>query len=282
MTKVRSRRDGERLRECNAANDPRTKLTSRLDCLFLPGYDCAMPKSATAHAPRRTQEERSAATQARLLDAAVDCLVELGFGATTTTVVAERAGVSRGAQLHHFATRAQLVGAAVQHVFAGLTRDYQQGFARVAARTDRVRGAIDLLWSIYLQPRHLAALDLYLAARTDGELRAVLAPIAARHRDNVLALARAYFPEAAASRARFDTVIDLILSTMLGMALSRGLHGDRPADAAVLAEIERLARELTSAPPADDGRRTAPARGARRVARRTARARGARPDQTKD
>jgi AcrR family transcriptional regulator len=224
-----------------------------------------MPTTATARAPRRTQEERSAATQARLLDAAVACLVELGYGATTTTVVAERAGVSRGAQLHHFATRAQLVGAAVQHVFAGLTDDYQQGFARVAARTDRVRGAIELLWSIYLQPRHLAALDLYLAARTDAELRAVLAPIAARHRDNVLALARAYFPEAAASQPRFDTVIDLILDTMLGMALSRGLHGDRPAERAVLAEIERLARELTTPAASAGGPATRSARRARRT-----------------
>jgi hypothetical protein len=103
---------------------------------------------------------------------------------------------------------------------------------------------------MYLQPRHLAALDLYLAARTDAELRAVLAPIAARHRDNVLALARAYFPDAAASQARFDAVIDLILSTMLGMVLSRGMHGARPAEGAVLAEIECLARDLTTPTPA--------------------------------
>jgi AcrR family transcriptional regulator len=222
-----------------------------------------MPSRAAAQQPkRRTQEERSAATQARLLDAAVACLVELGYGATTTTVVAERAGVSRGAQLHHFATRAQLVGAAVQHVFAGLTADYQQGFARVAETADRVQAAVELLWSMFVQPRHLAALDLYLAARTDGELRAVLAPIAAQHRDNVLQLARAYFPDAAASHARFDAVIDLILNTMLGLALSRGLYGERRADAAVLAEIERLARDLTTPQRGSAGRVKSPKRRA--------------------
>lgn len=221
-----------------------------------------MPAASPAPARRRTQEERSAATQARLLDAAVACLVELGYGGTTTTVVAERAGVSRGAQLHHFATRAELVGAAVQHVFAGLTEDFRAGFARVAATRDRVRGAIELLWSVYLEPRHLAALDLYLAARTDAELRAILAPISARHRDNVLALARAYFPEAAAARPRFDAVLDLILESMLGMVLTRSLHGARPAEAAVLAEIERLARDLVGAPP------TSPPPSTLRVARR--------------
>lgn len=223
-----------------------------------------MPGASPATPQRRTQEARSAATQARLLDAAVACLVELGYGGTTTTVVAERAGVSRGAQLHHFATRAQLVGAAVQHVFAGLTDDYRQGFARVATSEDRVRGAIELLWSIYLQPRHLAALDLYLAARTDAELRAVLAPISARHRDNVLALARAYFPETAASEPRFDAVIDLVLDTMLGMVLSRSLHGERPAEAGVLAELERLARRLVTTPASQ--RRS---RGARRARKAT-------------
>lgn len=221
-----------------------------------------MPAASPAPARRRTQEERSAATQARLLDAAVSCLVELGYGGTTTTVVAGRAGVSRGAQLHHFATRAELVGAAVQHVFAGLTEDYRAAFAGIADNPDRVHGAIELLWSIYLQPRHLAALDLYLAARTDAELRAVLTPISARHRDNVLALARAYFPDAAASQPRFDAVIDLILETMLGMVVTRSLHGEQPPEAAVLAEIERLARELVSAPPAP------PRPRALRVARR--------------
>ena len=61
----------------------------------------------------RTQQERSRVTQQRLLDATVDCLVEHGWAGTTTTLIAERAGVSRGAQLHHYPTKAALVLAAV-------------------------------------------------------------------------------------------------------------------------------------------------------------------------
>ncbi|HEY8515965.1 MAG TPA: TetR/AcrR family transcriptional regulator [Candidatus Binatia bacterium] len=201
-----------------------------------------MPKAAPA--TRRTQEERSATTRARLLDAAVESLVELGYGGTTTTVVAERAGVSRGAQLHHFGTRAQLIGAAVQHVFQGLTDAYREGFAAIPPDADRVEAAVDLLWKMFLQPRHLAALDLYLAARTDPELRAALAPVAARHRENVMKLAREYFPEAAKHGARFTVLLDLILDAMLGMAVARGLYGEREGDRAVLAELRRLAREL--------------------------------------
>ena len=66
---------------------------------------------------RRTQEERSAATRAKLLDATIDCLIELGYAGTTTTLIAERAGVSRGAQLHHFPSKDALYRAVVLDSF---------------------------------------------------------------------------------------------------------------------------------------------------------------------
>ena len=65
---------------------------------------------------RRSQDERTAQTRARVLDAVLGCLVERGYAGTTTTAVAARAGVSRGAQLHHYRTRAALVAAAVEHL----------------------------------------------------------------------------------------------------------------------------------------------------------------------
>ena len=72
-----------------------------------------MTDPLAAHS-RRTQRERSAATQAALLDAAIDCLIAEGYANTTTSRVAARAGLSRGAHLHHFQTRAALVAAAVE------------------------------------------------------------------------------------------------------------------------------------------------------------------------
>jgi len=68
-------------------------------------------------AVRVSQEERSRAMRARLMDATIDCLVEHGFGGTSTTLISERAGVSRGAQLHHFKTKEKLVYATMEHVF---------------------------------------------------------------------------------------------------------------------------------------------------------------------
>src|SRR5512139_3046839 len=112
---------------------------------------------------RRTQEERSAATQRALLDAAVECLIDGGHQGFSTTVVADRAGVSRGAQLHHFPTRASLVSAALAHVFAGLTEDYQRRFAELAEEDRSPARAVALLQAICLDPRHQAVLDLYAA-----------------------------------------------------------------------------------------------------------------------
>jgi AcrR family transcriptional regulator len=198
-----------------------------------------MPSTASRMRPRRTQAERSAATQEKLLDAALECLVELGYSGTTTTVVAERAGVSRGAQLHHFPTRAALVAAAVEHLYARLTDAYQTRFARHHG-TDRLRAAIDLLWSMFTEPRYTAVLELFTAARTDAELRAHLRPIAARHQANVDRLARRYFPRLA-RRPGFDATLTLLLDAMQGMATARAVHLHGPSETARLDGLYRMA-----------------------------------------
>lgn len=198
---------------------------------------------------RRTNAERSATTQARLLDAALACLVERGYGGTTTIEVADRAGVSRGAQLHHYPTRAALMAAAVEHLYARLTAEYQAGFAALSPRADRLRAAIDLLWRIFTRPDFAAAGELVIAARTDSELRAHLAPIAARHQANVGRLARAYFPREAARGARFDAVLTLILDAMSGMAAARELHLPGPSTRQRLATLHAIASQALAGDP---------------------------------
>lgn len=191
---------------------------------------------------RRTQEERSAATQRALLDAAVACLIEDGYQAFSTTTVADRAGVSRGAQLHHYPNRAALVSAAVAHVFAGLTEDYEKRFAALGEHERSPARAVALLQDICLDPRHFAVLDLYAAARTDAELRESLVPVAARHRDNVIGLAGRYFPEAAGDE-RFQLMLSLLLHAVVGMALSHGFQGPDAAAPALTLLLEQLATD---------------------------------------
>jgi AcrR family transcriptional regulator len=207
---------------------------------------------------RRTQEQRSSATRARILDATLECLAELGYADTTTIVVAERAGVSRGAQLHHFPTRAALISAAVQFLFARLTDSYEAAFAHVAPGAERVSAAVDLLWEIFQDARLTAVLELYVAARTDEELRRELVPIADRHHENVLRMARGYFPDAAANPA-FAALLDVVLDALQGLAVRRLVTADPTTLGASVALVKNIARRAIAdlSPPRRDGTRSA-------------------------
>ncbi|MEO3776285.1 helix-turn-helix domain-containing protein [Micromonospora sp. B11E3] len=135
-----------------------------------------MPTAST----RVAQQERSRATRARLLEATVECLVEHGWAGTTTTVVAARAGVSRGAQLHHYPTKAALVTAAVTHLTERRAAELRAEAEALPAGPQRLDGVIDLLGAAFTGPLFVAALELWVAARTDSELRAALVPLEAR------------------------------------------------------------------------------------------------------
>src|SRR5258708_17704809 len=117
-------------------------------------------------------QERSVATRLALLDAALDCLVERGYAATTTIETARRAGVSRGAQLHHFPSKGDLLSAAIDHLLQRRLEEFRKAFADLDPNVDLVDGAIDLLWSMFEGPTFVAWAELWVAAPT----RPALAP----------------------------------------------------------------------------------------------------------
>ncbi|HET8961736.1 TetR/AcrR family transcriptional regulator [Nocardioides sp.] len=128
-------------------------------------------------ATRVPQEERTRAMRARLLEATVDCLVERGFSHTSTTLVSERAGVSRGAQLHHFPTKNALVVAAVEHLTDVRGADLAAGAARLPTGKRRTRAVLQMLADHFTGPVFTAALELWVAARTDETLLAAVEPL---------------------------------------------------------------------------------------------------------
>lgn len=125
---------------------------------------------ATPTATRRTQEQRSAETRARLLDATIECLVRYGNTGTTTPRVAEMAGVTRGAQVHHFGSKNDLVIAALQHLAAKRTAAAVGNVADLAVTADPVGAVLDLLWDLHQGPMFVAAVELWVAGRTDPAL----------------------------------------------------------------------------------------------------------------
>ena len=129
---------------------------------------------------RQRQADRSRETRRKLMEATVDCLVEHGWSGTTTTLVAERAGVSRGAQLHHFRTRNELVTAAVEYVGVESAQLLKQHAESVTGAADRTRAVVELIADFYASPLFTAALELWVAARTDPDLKPVVVALETR------------------------------------------------------------------------------------------------------
>jgi AcrR family transcriptional regulator len=192
--------------------------------------------TVTALKPRRTQEERSSAMRARLLDATVECLLELGYGGTTTVEIVRRAGVSRGAQLHHFPTKAELVITAVEYLAERRQREFMQAFAKLPPGTDRASAAIDLLWSILSGPTFYAWLELAVAARTDAGLRESVAAATRRVMQMVHDTFRAIFPQPPGVEL-VDDPTKFVFALMTGMAVEKMLN---PADPALQQNLDAL------------------------------------------
>jgi AcrR family transcriptional regulator len=183
-----------------------------------------------AEAPaRRTQAERRASTRSALVRATVECLVELGYARTTTQEVQTRAGVSRGALTHHFTTKAELVVAAVDHLYEGFSESVRTAAAALPADpASRVRLGVELVWQRLHGPLFIAAMELWGAARTDAELRAALLPHERRLGQQLRGLAAEVFGERLARHPSSEAVYQVLLTSMRGQAMTYALQPDAP------------------------------------------------------
>lgn len=190
---------------------------------------------------RRTQAERRTHTRQALLDATFDCLVERGYGSTSTNDIIRLAGVSRGALLHHFASKAELMGEAVDHVFTRCEMEFREAFAALPVEQRTLDRALQELWVIFRGPTFDAAVELLVAARTDAELQAVLHQVLERFRRNVLADFGVLFPATAAG-PQGATLVELAFTVLEGAALNHDVGFADEAEA-VVAMLRGFARE---------------------------------------
>ena len=200
-----------------------------------------MASTAVARRARRTQAERSALTRGQLLDATVECLSALGYARTTTTEIAERAGVSRGAQLHHFPTKAELVITAVGHLFDRRHAEFVDAIGRLPAGAPRTTAAIDLLWRMVSGPTFYAWLEITVAARTDPELRAPVAALTARFMETVRKTFADLFPAPADTNPLYDVAPFFVFALMDGLALEKIVTDDPDRIRSVLDALKSLA-----------------------------------------
>jgi AcrR family transcriptional regulator len=194
----------------------------------------------TIQAPsREPQQDRSRATRRRLLEAAIDCLATVGWAGTTVAVVAERAGVSRGAAQHHFRTREELVTAAVEYgteVRLAEVRDRLQESADPRLSTLDV---LTMLAEMYTSPLFRAALQLWVAAGSDDALRDQVVPLESRvgretHRVTIEVL------RADESRPGVRESVQATLDLVRGLGLADLLTDDEARRTRLLAQWARM------------------------------------------
>jgi AcrR family transcriptional regulator len=193
---------------------------------------------------RRSQEERSAATRERLLDATIETLVEKGYVRATTTEIVRRAGLSRGAQVHHFPTKAELVRSAVAHLARRREQELREEFARIDGKADRLSSAIDLLWSGYAGPLFTAVLELIVAARTDPELAETISTLQLNVQRGIEGFIRETFGPQLLRRKAFRDGLELTVSLMTGLALQGLADGESSRERDLLEMWKRLVRPL--------------------------------------
>ena len=200
-----------------------------------------------APAQRRTQAERRAATRTRLLEATIECLAEHGYAGTTTIEVARRAGLSRGAQLHHFGTKTELVTAAVEHLHGRLLDEFRTAMASLPATADALETSIDVIWGLYSSPLTVAWMELSLAARTDEDLRTRMAALDRRF----VASAREAFAEVfplQAADAGYSVAPLFTFALLDGLALRHLVVRDDDEVDTVLAALKAVAHLMAPTP----------------------------------
>jgi AcrR family transcriptional regulator len=189
---------------------------------------------------RRTQEERSAATRGRLLEATIDLLIERGYARLTTADIAKRAGVSNGARVHHFPTKEELVVAANKELYANAVSlgTARSKSARHSAHP--IKDCFEDLLSLYFGRWFLGSLDATVAARTDKRLAKKLHPIIVDYHADIRRAWTGAFAEAGFTAREADETYEVVLHTVRGMALS-SVRMPKPAvNTALVARVTAL------------------------------------------
>lgn len=196
-------------------------------------------------------QERAVRTRTRILDATVDTLINDGYRATTTASVQAMAGVSRGALMHHFPSRQDLLLQAVGHLATKRGEWFRDRAAALDPRSDRIAAGMSLLWSTMSGPLFAAATELWVAARTDDALREALLV----HERQLGEAAREVIAEVLGmpdpDATDFRRALDVALQIFRGASLTALLRDDARWERHIVAVATTTFREMLTDPDPD-------------------------------
>jgi AcrR family transcriptional regulator len=172
------------------------------------------------------QVQKSAMTRATILEATIQCFVKAGYKNTTTSRIAEEAGVSRGAMLHHFPSRDAVIKGAVFYLQEKRLKEYKAIISEVRSTPKNgvssqvVREAIRATWKYFNLPSFFAYNELLVASRTNDDLAKMFYPQQKAFEQQFLVTVKAIHPLWIDKSRRLELASDVVFLTMQGMATS--------------------------------------------------------------
>lgn len=209
-------------------------------------------ETAATKRPKRNekgwQAEKSAMTRLAILEATIQCLLELGYANTTTALIANYAGLSRGAMMHHFPSRMSVMRAVVDYLHQLRLQEYLDLMADIddPQRTlthEVIRKSVEAAWLYVNLPSFLAYQELLSASRTDAELRQVIDPVEKDFEKQFLDTAKAVFPHWQ-NLSRLEGAHDMVQFLMKGMALSQITVGKKVRAKRVITYLTAILYDL--------------------------------------
>lgn len=174
----------------------------------------------------RTQEERTAATRARLIEATLDLLLAKGYAATTTVDIAARAGLTRGALSHHFSGKDELVVEAFDHHLTLVTADIRTYASHVRSGTMKLDDFIDRVWTIMSGRFFMLTLEEITAARHNDYLRTRMATRTVEFHARLDDIWRYFFSETGLKSGEVEVMLNATLCLLRGMGVQTILRDD--------------------------------------------------------
>lgn len=202
------------------------------------------PPTTPVVGPSGWQARKSAATRLQILEATLRCFARLGYFHTTTPAIAAEAGVSRGAMLHHFPTRLDVVRAAIAHLHDRRLKAFRAAVEGLSPGRDRAHAALRAHWDQLRHPLYAVFIELYVAARTDPDLASILGPAEAAFVRELRDTAREVVPEWNVTGPEFEIGYELVTCTLRGMALKMFSPGDAEPSEDLFRYLEQQLAEL--------------------------------------
>lgn len=196
-----------------------------------------------SRAPRRTQEDRTREAKERLLQATIDVMMRRGYNGLTTKEVAKTAGMSNGALMHHYASKAELVVAATTAVYDECILRGQRMAKSPEAAKNPVEGFITDSLSVYFDWPFLVALEIIVLARTDPELQARITPVMMHFRQTTNAIWFEVFKKAGYTPKQTKTILNISLNMCRGMGVNRTWQHDDAYYQALVKEWIKIVKQ---------------------------------------